>query len=276
MRAAEVDPRSRRKARARRPIRTAVAVLVLGLAVGAVAAPAADAAPARVWLERTDPLSTDPVRLQVAAVDTDGFASPFTGTVALVVGRTRSSVAVRSEEGQEEVEIPTAALSAGPATVTARLRVGGRTITSTVAGFADIPSAVVVRGFGCGVVSPTQGRIAWQVVSVNGRTYQYPAWTPQSDDFPAYVRSVHPTVITDSSGRPVRTSGLVVVTKGTKVVGRVVLPSAGRRLLFSVPWPGARVPGAYTATLTLTDAIGRTTTAVQPITVAASSAGLCA
>jgi hypothetical protein len=250
-------------------------VILLGVAAGGFAAPAAQAAPARVWLQQTDPLSTDPVRLQVAAVDTDGYAAPFTGTVTLAVGRTRSSVPVRSAEGQEEVAIPTTALTAGSATVSARLRVGGRTITSTIRGFVDIPSAVVIRGFGCGVVSPTQRRIAWQVVSINGQPYQYPAWTPESNTFPAYVRTVHPTVITDTSGRPIRTKGVVVVRQGAKVVGRVALKNATRRLLFSVPWPGARKPGTYTATLALTDATGRTTTASQRITVAASSAGLC-
>ncbi|GAA2749327.1 hypothetical protein CLV52_3311 [Amnibacterium kyonggiense] len=269
------DLRRPRRRRIRRPIRTAVAVVLLALAAGAVAAPAAQAAPARVWVQQTDPLSTDPVRLQVAAVDTNGYAAPFTGTVALVVGRTRSSVAVRSAEGQEDVAIPTTSLTAGSASLVATLRSGGRTITTTVRGFVDVLPAVVIRGFGCGVVSPTQPRIAWQVVSVNGRSYQYPAWTPASNAFPAYVHTVHPTVITDSSGRPIRTKGAVVVTKGSKVVGRVALPSANRRLLFSVPWPGARVPGSYTATLTLTDAVGRTTTASQPVTVATSSAGLC-
>lgn len=264
-----------RGSRGRRPIRTAIAVLLLGAAAAGFAAPAAEAAPARVRLQLTDPLATDPVRLQVAAVDSDGFAAAFTGTVTLSVGRTRSAVKVSSAEGQEEVEIPTTAMDAGSATVTAVLKVGGKTLRSSVAGFIDLPSAIVLRGFGCGVVSPTQKRIAWQVVSIDGQPYRYPAWTPESSTFPAYVHTVHPWVITDSLGQPVRTKGAVVVRSATRVVGRVALPSAIRRLLFSVPWPGPQVPGSYTATVTLTDATGRTTTATQGLIVAKRSAGLC-
>lgn len=261
--------------RVRRPIRTAIAVALIGLAAAAFAAPAAQAAPARVWLQLTDPLATDPVRLQVAAMDADGSATAFTGTVTLAVGRTRSSVEVASTEGQEEVEIPTTALNAGPATVSAVLKVGGRTVTSTVPGFIDVPSSVVIRGFGCGVISPTQQRIAWQVASMNGRPYQWPAWTPEGSTFPAYIHTTKPTLISDSLGRPIATKGSVVVLQGTKVVGRVALKSAKRRLLFSVQWPGRLTPGAYSATLTLTDPLGRTTTATQSLLVAASSAGRC-
>ena len=143
-------------------------------------------------------------------------------------------------------------------------------------GFIDIPSAVVLRGFGCGVISPTQKRIAWQVVSINGVTHQYPAWTPEASTFPAYIHTTKPWVITDPLGQPITTKGSVIVRSGTKVVGTVALPSADRRLLFSVPWPGAQKPGTYTATVTLIDAIGRVTTATQTLTVATSSAGLCA
>jgi hypothetical protein len=261
--------------RVRRPVRTTIAVLLIGLAAAAFAAPAAQAAPDRIWLQLSDPLGTDPVRLQVAAVDTDGYAAAFTGTITLAVGRTKSAVKVSSTEGQEEVEIPTTKLTEGSATVSAVLKVGGRTLKSTVKGFIDIPAAVVLRGFGCGVISPTQKRIAWQVVSIDGVSHQYPAWTPSSDTFPAYVHTVHPWVITDSVGQPIRTRGSVVVTKGTKIVGKVALPSANRRLLFSVPWPGTRTPGTYTATVTLTDTLGRTTAASQQLIVATSSAGLC-
>jgi hypothetical protein len=261
--------------RVRRPIRTTIAVLLIGIAAAAFAAPAAQAAPARVWLQLTDPLGTDPVRLQVAAVDTDGYAAAFTGTVTLSVGRTTSSVKVSSAEGQEQVEIPTTRLTAGSATVSAVLKVNGRTLKSSVADFIDIPSAVVLRGFGCGVISPTQKRIAWQVVSVNGQSYQWPAWTADGTTFPTYIHTTKPTVISDSLGKPIATKGSVVVMKGTRIVGRVALPSAKRRLLFSVPWPGALTPGSYTATVTLTDAIGRTTVATQPLIVATSSAGLC-
>lgn len=261
--------------RARRPVRTTVAVVLIGLAAAAFAAPAAQAAPARVWLQRTDPLATDPVRLQVAAVDTDGYAAAFTGTVTLAVGRTRSSVKVGSAEGQEQVEIPTTTLTAGSATVSAVLKVGGRTLRSSVEGFIDIPSAIVLRGFGCGVISPTQKRIAWQVVSIHGQPYQWPAWTAEGSTFPAYIHTTEPTVITDSLGKPVRTKGSVVVLKGSKIVGRVALKNATRRLLFSVPWPGAQTPGAYSAVVTLTDSIGRTTSATQRLIVAKSSAGLC-
>ena len=252
-----------------------LAAVLLVLAAGAFAAPAAQAAPVRVWLQLTDPLSTDPVRLQVAAVDTDGYASAFTGTVTLSVGRTKRSVAVSSADGQEEVEVPTTTLTAGSATVTAVLKVGGRTVRSTVQGFIDIPSAVVLSGFGCGVISPIRPRIAWQVVSIDGQPEQYPAWTASSTSFPSYVRTVHPPTITDSAGRPILTKGSVVVRRGTKVVGRVALPSAHRRLLFSVPWPGRRTPGTYTATVTLTDALGRVTSATQQLVVATSSTGLC-
>ena len=259
----------------RRPVRTAIAILLIGFGAAGSAAPAAQAAPSRVWLQLTDPLSTDPVRLQVAAVDADGYASPFSGTVTLTVGGTRSSVKVVGTEGQEEVEIPTTRLTGGSATVTAVLKVGGKTLRTTVTGFIDIPATVVLSGFGCGVISPTQQRIAWQVVSLDGQPYQYPAWTPSSDSFPSYVHTVHPTVITDSLGQPIRTRGSVVVRRGTTIVGRVALKNADRRLLFSVPWPGARIPGAYTATVTLTDALGRVATATQQLTVATSSAGRC-
>lgn len=249
--------------------------MLLGLAAAAFAAPAAQAAPDRVWLQLTDPLATDPVRLQVAAMDTDGYASAFTGTVTLAVGRTRSSVKVSSQEGQEQVEIPTTTLTAGSATVSAVLKVGGRTLTASVAGFIDIPSAVVLKGFGCGVISPTQKRIAWQVASIDGQPYQWPSWTPDGSTFPSYIHTTKPTVITDSQGRPVKTKGSVVVRRGSRTVGTVALKSAKRRLLFSVPWPGAMTPGTYTATVTLTDSIGRTTTATQSLLVARSSAGLC-
>ena len=259
----------------RRPVRTTIAVVLIGLAAAAFAAPAAQAAPARIWLQLTDPLGTDPVRLQVAAVDTDGYASAFSGTVTLTVGGTKSAVKVSSAEGQEDVEIPTTKLTAGSATVSAVLKAGGKTLKSSIAEFIDIPSAVVLRGFGCGVISPTQKRIAWQVVSINGQPQQYPAWTANSDSFPAFVHTVHPTVITDSLGRPIKTKGSVAVLKGTKVIHIVALKNANRRLLFSVPWPGTLTPGTYTAAVTLTDTIGRTTTATQQLIVAKSSAGLC-
>ena len=114
------------------------------------------------------------------------------------------------------------------------------------------------------MISPTQKRIAWQVASINGVTDQYPAWTPDGEHAspPTSTRRSR-RVITDSLGQPIRTKGSVVVRRGTKVVGRVALRSANRRLLFSVPWPGAQTPGTYSATVTLTDAIGRTTTATQ-------------
>ena len=103
----------------------------------------------------------------------------------------------------------------------------------------------------------------------------YPAWTPDANTFPAYIHTTKPWVITDSLGQPIKTKGSVVVRRGTKVVGAVALPNANRRLLFSVPFPGALTPGAYLATVTLTDTLGRVTTATQQLTVARSSAGLC-
>ena len=97
-----------------------------------------------------------------------------------------------------------------------------------------------------------------------------------ASSFPAYVRTVHPWVITDSLGQPVKTKGSVVIRSGTKVVGTVKLANAVRRLLFSAPWPGKQKTGTYSATVTLTDAMGRVMTATQTITVAKSSVGLCA
>lgn len=265
---AEIDGR-------RRPVRIVIAAIVIGLASTALAAPAAQAAPARVWLQLTDPLSTSPVRLQVAAVDSDGYAAPFSGRVVLAVGRTRSTVAVTSATGQEDVEVPTAALRAGAATASATLQVGGKTLQASVKGFIDIPATVELRGFGCGVVTPKQQRVAWQVVRLNGRPVSWPAWTPAGNTFPAYVHTVRPGTITDALDQPIATKGTVVITKGVKRIGVVALPKANRRLLFSVAWPGAMTPGSYTATLTLTDALGRVATASRPIVVATSSAGLC-
>jgi hypothetical protein len=265
--------------RARRPVRTAIAVLVIGIGAAALAAPAAEAAPARVWLQRTDPLSTDPVRLQVAAVDADGYAAPFTGRVTLTVGRTTASVPVTSATGQEQIEVPTSALAGGSVSATAVLKVGGRTLRGVVRGIADVPPTVVLRGFGCGVITPTQKRIAWQVTRLNGRPVTWPAWTPASNTFPAYVRTVRPAVITDSVDQPLRTTGTVVVLRGSSRVATVALPSANRRLLFSVAWPGTVrgrfAPGTYTATVRLVDRLGRAATATQTVTVARSAAGLC-
>lgn len=263
----------------RRTLRAAVAVLVIALAAGLLTAPAAQAAPARVWLQRADPLSTDPLRLRVAAIGDDGFAAAFSGRVTVVVGRTRATVAVRSAGALQEVVVPTTALAAGPATASAELRVAGRTVRGTVRGIAELPPAVELRGFGCGAVTPTQRRIAWQVAALHGRPVAYPAWTPDERSFPAYVHTVRPGGITDSAGRPMTTKGTVVVRRGTAVVARIALPSAARRLLFSVPWSGAVKgafrPGAYTATLTLTDAAGRTSTATRSVIVARSAAALC-
>jgi hypothetical protein len=265
--------------RARRPVRTAIAVVLIGLAAAAFAAPAAQAAPARVWLQLTDPQSTNPVRLQVAAVDGDGNASPFTGTVTIAVGRTRSTVPVTSTTGQEEVDVPTTALGAGPATASAVLKVGGKTLRTSIAGFVDLPASAVLHGFGCGVVTPKQKRVAWQVAQLNGMPVTYPAWTPSADTFPTYIHTVQPGRITDSLGQPVVTKGSVVIMSGTTKVATVKLPSATRRLLFSVAWSGTVkgrfTPGAYTAAITLTDALGRISTATQPLIVAKSSAGLC-
>jgi hypothetical protein len=259
-----------------------LAVLVAGAAATAFAVPAseAEAAPARVFLQLSDPLSTNPVRLQVAAVDADGYAAPFTGRVTLAVGRTSTSVPVTSATGQEEVAVPTDALRAGSASATAVLKVGGRTLRMTVRGVVDVASAVQLRGFGCGVITPTQRRIAWQVVRLNGRPMTWPAWTPSADTFPAYVRTVQPARIADSTGRPVTTRGTVTVTSGGRTVATVRVPSANRRMLFSVPWSGVVrgrfTPGAYTASIVLTDALGRTATASTSLIVARSAAGLCA
>ena len=259
--------------------RAVVTALVLA-AVAALPAPVAEAAPAGVWLQRTDPLSTDPIRLQVAAVDADGFATPFTGRVTVSVGRTSTTVPVNGATGQEEIEVPTTALAGGSATATAVLRAGGRTLRAAVVGIADVPPTVELRGFGCGVVTPKRTRVAWQVVRLNGRPISYPAWTPASDTFPAYVRSVRPSVITDSLDQPLRTRGAVVIRRGAKRVATIALPSAQRRLLFSAPWRGTVAgrfaPGAYTATVTLVDALGRTSTATQQLLVARSDAGRCA
>lgn len=256
-----------------------VAALVLATAV-VLPAPPAQAAPASVWLERSDPLSTDPIRLEVAAVDADGFALPFAGRVTVSVGRTRSTVPITGPTGDEEVEVPTTALAGGSATATAVLRVGGRTLRASIAGVADVPSTVELRGFGCDVVTPARPRIAWQVARLNGVPIDWPAWTPSADTFPAYVRTVRPSVITDSRDQPIRTRGSVVVTRGSKRVATIPLPpSARRRLLFSVPWPGTVAgrfaPGVYTATVTLLDASGRSSTASQQLLVARSAVGLC-
>lgn len=254
-------------------------MVLIALAADAFAAPAAQAAPARVWLRLTDPLSTNPVRLQVAAVDSDGYASPFTGTVTLTVGKGTSSVPVASADGQEEVEIPTTTLGAGSATVTAVLKVAGTSLRSTTTGFIDLPPSVVPRGFGCGVITPAQQRVAWQVATLNGSPITYPAWTPNGNTFPAYIHTTRPAVITDSLGQPITTTGTVVITTGTTKVATVKLPKATRRLLFSVGWPGTVqgrfTPGSYTAALTLTDALGRTSTATQRLIVAKSPSGLC-
>lgn len=260
-------------------MRAAVAVLVLAMAA-AMPAPAAEAAPGRVWLQRTDPLSTDPIRLQVAAVDEDGFATPFTGRVTVSVGATRITVPVAGTTGQEEIEVPTTALAAGDATATAVLRAGGRTLRGSVAGIADVPPTVELRGFGCGVVTPARARVAWQVTRLNGQPISYPAWTPAADTFPAYVRAVRPAVITDSRDQPLRTRGSVVIARGAKRVATIPLASAQRRLLFSVPWRGIVggrfAPGVYTATVTLVDAAGRSSTATQQLLVARTDAGRCA
>lgn len=253
--------------------------VLIAVAAAAFAAPAAQAAPVRVWLQLTDPLSTNPVRLQVAAVDSDGYASPFTGTVTISVGRTTSTVPVTSTDGQEEVEVPTTTLGQGSATASAVLKVGGKTLRATVKGFIDLPGNVVLNGFGCGVITPTQNRVAWQVVTLNGRPISYPSWTPNGDTFPAYVRTVRPSVITDSLDQPITTKGTVAITQGTTKVATVNLPTANRRLLFSVAWPGTVrgrfTPGTYTAVLTLIDARGRVSTATQSLIVAKSPLGLC-
>lgn len=269
----------------RRAVRRVVALactgllVVGGLVAGLLAAPPAQAAGARVLVTLTDPLSIDPVRLQVAAADADGWATAFTGTVTLSSGRTSTTVPVRSPIGQAEVSVPTAALAGGPVKATVVLRAGGRTIRTAVAGIVDLPATVALRGFGCGVVTPAQPRIPWQVVALNGAPVVHPAWTPAADTYPAYLHAVRPRTIVDSDGQPVSTRGTVTILRGTTKV--VVLPvrPAVRRLLFSTPWAGTVrgrfAPGTYTAVLRLVDASGRPATASRTVTVARSAVGLC-
>lgn len=253
--------------------------VLIAVAAGLIAAPAAQAAPARVWLQLTDPLSTNPVRLQVAAVDADGYASPFTGTVTISVGKQKSTVPITSATGQEEIEVPTTTLGQGSATASAVLKVGGTTLRATVTGFIDLPGNVVLNGFGCGVITPSQKRVAWQVVTLNGKPIGFPSWTQDASSFPAYIHTTRPSVITDSLGRPIATRGAVVITQGTTKVATVKLPTANRRMLFSVAWAGTVkgrfTPGTYTASLTLVDALGRVSTATQSLIVAKSSLNLC-
>ena len=263
-----------------RIVRAALAAVVLGLAATAVAAPAAEAATGKAYVSLRDPLSTDPVWIDVAAADTDGWATAFSGTVTLKVGRTTTSVPVSSTTGQAVVAVPTTRLAGGAATATAVLRAGGRTVRTTVKGLIDVPATVVLRGFGCRVVTPASPRIAWQVAKLNGVPVTWPTWTQAADTFPAYVHSVRPGSIADSLGQPLATKGTVTVRRGTRTVATIALKSSVRRLLFSVPWAGTVggrfAPGTYTATLKLTDAYGRTSTAAQTVTVARSAAGLCA
>jgi hypothetical protein len=260
--------------RSGRLLLAALAVLALALS-GVLAAPPAHAAAARAYVLVTDPLSIDPVRLLVAAADEDGWATPFTGTVTLSSKRTSVTVPVRSDSGQTDLAVPTTSLAGGPVKAVVVLKTSTGTVRTTVAGIVDLPSTVEVRGFGCGVVTPAQRRITWQVTRLNGAPVTFPAWTPAANTYPAYIHTVRPGTFADSQGQPLATKGAVVVTQGTRKVATIPLASGVRRLLFSATWKGALVPGAYTATLTLTDPFGRVTTASRPITVAKSLVGLC-
>ncbi len=264
-----------------RPARAALAIVVLLAVAGAglLVAPPARAASGRVLLTVTDPLSTDPVRLQVAATDVDGWAAAFTGTVTLSVGKTSVGVPVSSPIGQTEVAVPTTTLKGGPVKATVVLRVSGKTVRTTVAGLLDLPASVVLRGFGCGVVTPAQPRLVWQVATLNGRPIAFPGWTQAASTYPAYIHTVRPATIADSQGRPLSTKGSVVITQGTTTVATIAMKPAVRRLLFSTAWSGrvkgAFAPGAYTATITLTDPYGRRATATRSVIVAKSAVGLC-
>ena len=111
--------------------------------------------------------------------------------------------------------MPTTTLAGGPVKATVTLRGGGQTLTTVLPNLVDLPPSAVVRGFGCGVVTPAQPRIAWQVAALNGVQVVHPAWTPSPDSYPAYVRTVRFRTITDSQGRPLSTKGAVTITSGT-------------------------------------------------------------
>lgn len=260
-------------------VRALLAVVVLALGAGVVVVPAAQAASGQAYLTLTDPLSTDPVRLQVAATDVDGWAAAFSGSVTLSVGKTSVTVPVSSPTGQTSVNVPTTTLKGGSVKATANLKVAGKTVRTSIAGLVDLPSTVVLRGFGCGVVTPKLPRLYWQVAKLNGMPISFPGWTQAANTYPAYIHTVRPPTITDSLGQPLSTKGSVVIKRGTATVATVPMKAGVRRLLFSSAWAGTVkgrfTPGTYTATLTLTDPYGRSSTAVRSVIVARSSAGLC-
>jgi hypothetical protein len=257
----------------------ALAVVAVALGASVLVAPSAHAAGGRVIVQRTDPLSIDPVRLLVAAADGDGWATPFTGTVTLSAKKTSITVPVSSATGQTTLSVSTTTLAGGPVKAVAVLKTSTGTVRTTIAGLVDLPSTVVLKGFGCGVITPAQKQVAWQVAKLNGAPIIFPAWTQAANTFPAYIHTVRPGTIADSQGQPLSTKGSVAITSGTTKVATIPLKAAVRRLLFTAPWAGTVkgrfTPGSYTATITLTDPYGRVTTAAQPILVARSSAGLC-
>lgn len=260
-------------------MRRASVLLAAALLVLAGAAPARAAEAPRLVVQQSDPLMTDPVRVEVAAIDASGDPVAFTGTAVLRTSGRRAVTATMSggAGGVAEVALATASLQPGPATLVLRARVAGRAVVRTLTAFTEVPASLTLRGFGCAAVGPAGGALRWAVDSMAGD----PVRTPNSRDVPLlpYVASSAPLgSMSGADGLPLATSGRVVITSGTAVVARVTLPRQVRRLVFGSRWNGrvrgAFRPGAYTATLTLRDAAGRTTTAVQTVT-AVRGAGPC-
>ncbi|MDH2444009.1 hypothetical protein QDR37_08640 [Amnibacterium sp. CER49] len=253
------------------------------LAAGpAVAAPASAATPAvrSVVAVLADPYLTDPVQVEVIALDAAGDPVPFSAAVTLRTWGTQATVPVSSTTGSLIVPVPTSTLSGGSAVLTVVARGGGGSASTTQRGFVVLPPSFAVQGFGCTVLASGGGNVPWAVSVLNGTPVAHPGWTPNSWDFPAYVGAVHPLTMRDSAQRPLATTGTMTVSSGRTTVATVPLPRLVRRMLFSVHWNalvnGRFRPGTYTARLTMKDAVGRTTTAVRQIHLDRSGTLPCA
>ncbi len=259
---------------AARRLLVVVVLAVVGLAQPWAAAPARAAA-GMLHADLVDPLMTAPAVVRITATDAEGRATAFTGTATLAVGRSRvARPASGDASGTALVTFDTTGLRTGAATLTVRVVAGGAARALVLTRFLEVEPPFTLTGFGCDALTPRSGTTSWAVTSLHGR----PVRTPNSRDgvlLPYVASTARLSLITDPAGLPVATRGSVTLTDATgKRVARVALSAKVRALVFGAAWP-ARVrsslrPGAYTATLLLTDAAGRSATAVQ--TVAASRA----
>jgi hypothetical protein len=197
----------------------------------------------------------------VSVTVTDALANPTTVTPSLVVDTTGPAVTVPAISANVDTVTVTATTDAPYATP----------VTVTVDG-VDYPTSV---GFG-GVVSVVVGPLTdgTHGVSVTTTDALGNATTTTSsiliDTTPPTVTIVGaPTVITNSSsgtftGTSTEPAGTLVTVTVAGVTQTTTVQPDGT---YSVPWPPLPSDGAYMVTVSVTDALGNTSTATQTVVI---------